>query len=115
MTEAAAAAAVERHPLDEAAGCRMVVRNGVLDKGLSDLSSLPDGVFVGRLADAPAEASAQLVRASAPLHKATQASECTVADMSRVPATVLYPLSHSLILPHRHRYHPAHVLWPHTS
>ena len=64
MTEAAAAAAVDRHPLDEAAGCRVVVRNGMVDTGLCDLSSVPNGVFVGSLADAPAEASAQLVRAS---------------------------------------------------
>ena len=64
MTEAAAAAAVGRHPVDEAAGCRVVVRNGVIDRSLSDLSALPDGVFVGSLADAPAEVSAQLVSIS---------------------------------------------------
>ena len=68
LTEAAAAAAVARHPLDEAAGCRVVVRNGVVDKGLSDLSSLPDGVFVGGLADAPADFSARLVSLSDGTH-----------------------------------------------
>ena len=65
MTESAALAAIGRHPLDEAAGCRVVVRNGVVDRDLTDLSSLPDGVFVGSLADAPAEAGAQLVRSPA--------------------------------------------------
>ena len=61
MTEAAAAAAADRHPFDEAAGSRIVVRNGALDGTLSDVSSLPEGVFVGSLADAPPEVAAQLV------------------------------------------------------
>ena len=61
MTGDAAAAAADRHPLDEADGCRIVVRNGTLDRALSNLSGVPDDVFVGSLADAPAEVAAHMV------------------------------------------------------
>lgn len=61
MTQTAAAAAAALHPLDEAAGGNVVVRNGVVDPALSNLTAVPEGVFLGRLADAPYEAAAQLV------------------------------------------------------
>ena len=62
MTQEAAAAAAALFPLDEAAGGNVVLRNGVLDPALSNLSAVPEGVFLGRLADAPAAAAAQLAR-----------------------------------------------------
>lgn len=61
MTQAAAAAAAALHPLDEAVGGNVVVRNGVVDPALSNLGAVPEGVFLGRLADAPPAAAAQLV------------------------------------------------------
>jgi hypothetical protein len=61
MKEDAAATAAGRHPLDEADGCRVVIRNGTFDRALSDVSGVPDGVFVGSLANAPADVAAQMV------------------------------------------------------
>ena len=64
MAQEAAAAAVARHPFAEAEGGNVVVRNGVVDPALSNLSRLPAGVFVGRLADAAEGTAAHLVRPS---------------------------------------------------
>ena len=43
-----------RHPL-EGACARVVVVDGAVDPGLSDMGGLPDGAYVGPLAGAPAE------------------------------------------------------------
>ena len=56
----------ERFPLPEAAHTRLVIVNGTLRPELSDLSGLPDGVYVGGIQGAPATAAKLLVRCSYP-------------------------------------------------
>lgn len=51
---------LEQLALPEAAGSRIVLVNGVFRQGLSDLSALPAGCYVGGSAGAPAEALQQL-------------------------------------------------------
>lgn len=52
---------LEQLDFPEAAGSRVVVVNGAFRPELSDLSALPQGVYVGGCAGAPAEALQQLV------------------------------------------------------
>ena len=79
MTAEAAAASAAAHPLDEAEGVHIVVRNGVVDTSLSNVTALPEGVFFGRLGDAPSSAAAQLVRYISPLHtRALQRIACGI-------------------------------------
>lgn len=47
-------------PLDQSKGSRLVVVDGVLAPQLSDLSSLPEGVYVGSIASAPDSSKPQL-------------------------------------------------------
>ena len=51
--------AVNQHPLDAASSSQLVIVNGVLSAELSSLSSIPDGVYVGGLQHAPAQAVSQ--------------------------------------------------------
>ena len=53
------AEAVEQHSLEAASASRLVLVNGILSAQLSSLSSLPDGIYVGNLTDAPEQAVSQ--------------------------------------------------------
>ena len=52
----------ERYALPEAASTRLVIVNGTLRPELSDLSGLPQGVYLGSIQGAPAASAAILVR-----------------------------------------------------
>lgn len=51
--------AVGQHPLDAATSSRLVIVDGVASPELSSLSSMPDGVYVGGIENAPSQAVSQ--------------------------------------------------------
>lgn len=51
--------AVNQHPLDAASSSQLVIVNGVISAELSSLASIPDGVYVGGIQHAPAQAVSQ--------------------------------------------------------
>ena len=53
--EGAARGMLSSHVLREDNELRAVIVDGVLDQGLSNLSGLPDGVYIGGIRDAPEE------------------------------------------------------------
>jgi Fe-S cluster assembly protein SufD len=56
---------LERQPLKEANSSTAVLIDGVFQPQLSNLTAIPDAVYVGSLANAPAAAAKQLARLSA--------------------------------------------------
>lgn len=51
--------AVNQHPLDAASSSQLVIVDGVISAELSSLSSIPDGVYVGGIHNAPAQPVSQ--------------------------------------------------------
>ena len=51
--------AVGQHPLDAATSSRLVVVDGVVSPELSSVSSMPDGVYIGGIENAPSQAVSQ--------------------------------------------------------
>lgn len=51
--------AANQHPLDAASSSQLVIVDGVISADLSSLSSIPDGVYVGGIQHAPAQAVSQ--------------------------------------------------------
>lgn len=73
-------AEARRHSL-EGACARVVVVDGAVDPGLSDLGGLPDGAYVGPLAGAPAKlVAAHLARPSP--GRGTARHWCCLAGLS---------------------------------
>lgn len=63
--------AVRQHPLQEASASQLVIIDGVASLELSNLSSMPDGVYVGGIQNAPSQVvSHQLVSCQTPVHLA---------------------------------------------
>ena len=75
-----AEAAASQYPLQEAAASQLVIVDGLLSLELSSLSSMPDGVYVGGVKDAPSQiVAAQLVSVGRPwldAHMWTSAHAC---------------------------------------
>ena len=51
--------AVGQHPLDAATSSRIVIVDGVVSLDLSSVSSVPDGVYIGGIENAPSQAVSQ--------------------------------------------------------
>ncbi len=51
--------AVGQHPLDAATSSRLVIVDGVVSPELSSMSSMPDGVYIGGIENAPSQAVSQ--------------------------------------------------------
>ena len=51
--------AVGQHPLDAATSSRLVIVDGVASPELSSLCSMPDGMYIGGIQNAPSQAVSQ--------------------------------------------------------